>query len=201
MRATRRSCWTPHETARRSSAARVAVPSGLPGRRPEPEPLTAFQGIVAIALTGQAAHGLQHPRHVPKVSDHDRGVALGERMIEPGAVVATVWPGRVLADPAATGLRRDHAARMRPGKNVHRDMLDAVHVAADGGAADLAREDRVAGVVQRARDRVETLDLPSADGRSPSQPGRGGPLSGTSGVRNLGRSLGRRSGRSSRFGP
>ncbi len=114
-----------------------------------------------------------------QVPGHDRGVALGEIVVEadgPGVRrIAIGRPRPRLADPAAIGLRRDGVAEMlQRVEDAHGAMLHAVLVARDYCAADLAVIGALALVVEQARHAVEPLDEDAADGALLPEPNRRG---------------------------
>ncbi len=65
-----------------------------------------------VAMGGNAAGILQHPRQMHQVPGHERRVALGEVVVDADTVIAIGRARSGLADPARIGLRRDDIAQM-----------------------------------------------------------------------------------------
>ncbi len=76
------------------------------------EAAAGFPGLAVIAVIGQAAGGFEHVGEVHQIPAHDGRVALGEVIVETGAVIAITGTGAGFTDPAAISLGRDDITEM-----------------------------------------------------------------------------------------
>jgi len=101
---------------------------------------------------------------VEQIPRQERGVALGELVLKTDTAavskaVAVAWAGTRFADPSGVGLRRDRIADvLQAVEDVGRAMFDAVLIASDQAASNLAVVEPLTSVVQLTRMGVEPLD-------------------------------------------
>src|SRR4051794_2824076 len=127
-----------------------------------------------VAVHRDAAGVLEHARHVQQVPGHERGVAVGEVVVDAtGVRVEVARPRPGLADPAGVGLRRDRVPEvLERVEDVHRAVLDAVLVTGDQAAGGAAVVGVLAVLVEEVRVAVEPLDRLGADRGLLAQPDR-----------------------------
>src|SRR5262245_1556147 len=116
-------------------AARLAV---LWIREVEPAARVPLRALVAVG--GNAARVLEHPRQMEDVPRREGGVAVREVVLRSSGSRVEIRRARAgLADPARIGLRWNHVAEvLQRVQGVHRAVFDPILVARHQAAADPA---------------------------------------------------------------